>query len=221
MNVADAIAERRSIRAFKPDPVPQDLLMSILESARNSASNCNTQPWHLSIVSGDARMRLAQALVAEVSQGNPSNEAFVSGMKGLKGTYKDRQYECAACLYGTMDIARGDKEARTALMIKNWEFFGAPHVGFISMPLTMGPTNAIDIGIYLQSLMLLLTENGLASCPQGALAMYPDPILKIAQIPEGNGVICGISFGYADESAQINKTKTPRDSIENTVTLVS
>jgi len=221
MKVAEAIAARRSIRAFKDDPVPQDLLMSILESARNSASNCNTQPWHLSIVSGGARDKLAKALVAEVSKGNPANGAFVSGMTGLKGTYKERQYECAACLYGTMDIAREDKAERNELMLKNWEFFGAPHVGFISMPLTMGPTNAIDIGIYLQSLMLLLTENGLASCPQGALAMYPDPIHEIAQIPEGNGVICGLSFGYADESAQINKTKTPRDTIENTVTLVS
>ncbi len=221
MNVADAISQRRSIRAFKPDPVPADLLMSILESARNSASNCNTQPWHLNIVSGEAKDRLAKALVSEVSQGKPSNEAFTSGMKGLRGTYKARQYECAACLYGTMDIAREDKEARHALMIQNWSFFGAPHVGFISMPLTMGPTNALDIGIYLQSLMLLFTENGLASCPQGALAMYPDPILEIAKIPEGNGVICGISFGYADEAAQINKTKTPRDSLENTVTLIS
>jgi len=221
MKVAEAIAERRSIRAFKNDPVSKDLLMSILESARNSASNCNTQPWHLSIVSGDARDKLAKALVAEVSKGNPANGSFVSGMTGLKGTYKERQYECAACLYGTMGIGREDKAERNELMLKNWEFFGAPHVGFISMPLTMGPTNAIDIGIYLQSLMLLLTENGLASCPQGALAMYPDPIHEIAQIPESNGVICGISFGYADESAQINKTKTPRDTIENTVTLVS
>ena len=109
IKVAEAIAERRSIRAFKDDPVPQDLLMSILESARNSASNCNTQPWHLSIVSGDARDRLAKALVAEVSKGNPANGAFVSGMTGLKGTYKERQYECAACLYGTMGIAREDK----------------------------------------------------------------------------------------------------------------
>jgi len=221
MNVAQTIAERRSIRGFKPDPVPQELLMSILESARHSASNCNTQPWHLSIVSGDAKDRLAESLVAEVSKGNPDNGAFVNGMRGLTGTYKERQYECAACLYGTMDIERGDKEKRNALMLKNWEFFGAPHVGFISMPLTMGPTNAIDIGIYLQSLMLLFTENGLASCPQGALAMYPDPINEVAQIPEGNGVICGISFGYADETAQINQTKTPRDTIENTVTFIS
>ena len=221
MTVAQALAERRSIRGFKSDPVPQDLLMSILESARNAASNCNTQPWHLSIVSGDAKDRLAASLVAEVAKGNPSNGAFVNGMTGLTGTYKERQYECAACLYGTMDIGRGDKEKRNALMLKNWEFFGAPHVGFISMPLSMGPTNAIDIGIYLQSLMLLMTENGLASCPQGALAMYPDPINEVAQIPEGNGVICGISFGYADETAQINNTKTPRDTIENTVTFIS
>ena len=221
MNVADAIATRSSIRAFKSDPVPTDLLMSILESARNTPSNCNTQPWHLSIVSGDAKDRLAKLLVAEVSQGNPPNGAFANGMAGLTGTHKERQYECAACLYGTMGIGRGDKEERSALMIKNWEFFDAPHVGFISMPLTMGPTNAIDIGIYLQSLMLLFTENGLASCPQGALAMYPDPINEIVQIPEGSGVICGISFGYADETAQINKTKTPRDTLENTVTFVS
>ena len=221
MNVADAIAERRSIRAFKPDLVPEKLLMSILESARNAPSNCNTQPWHLTIVSGEAKDRLAAALIAEADEGKPTNEAFTSGMRGLRGTYKDRQFECAVCLYGTMGIGRDDKVERKELMLKNWEFFGAPHVGFISMPLSMGPTNAIDIGIYLQSLMLLFTENGLASCPQGALAMYPDPIHKIAEIPEGNGVICGISFGYADETAKINETRTPRESVANTVTMIS
>ena len=89
------------------------------------------------------------------------------------------------------------------------------------MPISIALVGPIESGIYLQSLMLLFTENGLASCPQGALAMYPDPINEVAQIPEGNGVICGISFGYADETAQINKTKTPRDTIENTVTFIS
>lgn len=220
MNVAEAISSRRTVRGFKPDPVPESIIREILEVARFSASNCNTQPWHMSIISGEARDLLEQALVEQVTQGVPPSPAFQPGDKNLSGVYKERQYACAMGYYNTMGIAREEKAKRNQLALKNWQFFGAPHVGILSMPTSMGPSNALDVGIFLQSFMLLLVEYGLASCAQGALAMFPEPIFRIADIPEGNGIICGISFGYEDPAAKINEVRMDRDTVENLVNFI-
>ncbi|WP_373087609.1 nitroreductase [Zhongshania sp.] len=220
MNVSDAISARRSIRGFKPDPVAPELLEKIFTTASLAPSNCNTQPWHIVVVSGQARIDLQTAIFAEMSAGKAPSPAFPPGDQGLTGDYKERQYQCAFGYYGTMGIERHEKDKRFALMMKNWEFFGAPHVAFISMPTSMGPVNAMDVGIYLQTLMLVLVEHGLASCPQGALAFYPDEVKKIANIPEGNGIICGLSFGYEEVGAQINKVIMDRAPLADTVQFI-
>ncbi|MEL0153232.1 MAG: nitroreductase [Halieaceae bacterium] len=96
----------------------------------------------------------------------------------------------------------------------NWKFFGAPHAAFISMPAYMQRAHACDLGIFLQTLMLLMTERGIASCPQGALAAFPDVVKRYLNIPEENAILVGLSFGYADDNAQINSAKMPRESLE-------
>ncbi|MGK0499621.1 MAG: nitroreductase [Oceanicoccus sp.] len=220
-NVADSIKQRRTVRGFKPNLVPDEILNSIFETAQFSASNCNTQPWFVTVVSGKLRTQLEQALLTEITSGKAPSPVFQPGDQGLEGVYKERQYACAADYYSAMNIERADKEKRTALMLKNWQFFGAPHVAFISMPATMGAVNAIDVGIYLQSLMLLMVEHGLASCPQGALALYPQPIKELVGIPEGHAIICGLSFGYADKNAQINTAHMGRAPLVDAVRFVS
>ncbi|MBT8149469.1 MAG: nitroreductase [Pseudomonadales bacterium] len=217
MNVTEAIKERRTIRGYKTDPVPDALIREIFALAQQSPSNCNTQPWHVAVVSGETREKLEQALVGEIISGKAPQPAFQAFDLDLDEVYKQRQYACAADYYSTMGIARENKDARNALMLKNWQFFGAPHAAFISMPKSMGPINAIDVGIYLQSLMLLMVERGLASCPQGALAFFPDPVFELAHIPQDNGLLCGLSFGYPDDNAQINQVKMPRADVEQSV----
>ena len=221
MQVTEAIEGRRTIRGFKPAPVPDKLIQSIFETAQLAPSNCNTQPWDVFVVSGEARDKLEKALVAEIVGGKQPSPAFPPGDADLTGVYRERQYECAARYYGTMGIAREDRDARNELMLRNWQFFGAPHVAFICMPVSMGPVNAIDIGIYLQTLMLVMVENGLGSCPQGALAFFPDPVREIAGIPADLGIICGLSFGYADEDALINTARMARANFDDCVTFVS
>jgi len=220
LNVTDALKTRRTTRGFRPDPVPDKLMQQLFEAAQLSASNCNTQPWHVTVVSGDARDRLGAALVAEITSGKTPAPAFQPGDANLQGVYRERQVACAVEYYKVMGIARDDKAGRNALMLKNWEFFGAPHVAFLSMPTSMGAVNAIDVGIYLQSLMLLLVEHGLASCPQGALAFFPEPVYEIADIPAGHGILCGISFGYADERAKINQVRMERAPLAQSVSFV-
>ncbi len=214
MDVTEALKVRRTIRGFKPDPVPEDVICEVIELAKLAPSNSNTQPWNIAVVSGEARAQLEAEIRQEIQAGVKPYPAFPPGGAGLKGRYKERQYECAYRYYDAMDIAREDKQARGQLLMRNYNFFGAPHAAFLSMPETMNRANAIDIGIFLQSLMLLMVERGLASCPQGALAAYPGPVKKMLPIPEGNAILCGLSFGYPDFDAQINTAKMDREPFE-------
>lgn len=210
MSVVDLLKQRSATRAYQKTRLEESLIRKIFTQAQLSASNCNTQPWHVSIISGDACATLAKELVAHVSAGNDAAPVFQPGDHQLSGEYRDRQIACAVALYKTMGIGREDKMERMQLMLKNFEFFGAPHVAIFSMPKTMKEVNAVDVGIYLQSVMLLMSENGVACCPQGALAFYPDPIMAVTNIPEENGILFGLSFGYADADEKINEVKTTR-----------
>jgi nitroreductase len=221
LNVTEAILKRRTTRGFKPDPIPEDLILEILEVARHAPSNSNTQPWHIAIVSGAARDQLEREIFEEMNSGTAPYPTWPSGGVGLKDEYKQRQYDCAFGYYDTMGIAREDKAARQQLLLKNWEFFGAPHAAFLSMPETMHRANAVDMGIFLQTFMLLLVESGLASCPQGALAAFPGPVRRIAKVPQGNAILCGLSFGYPDPEAQINQVHMSRESVATISTITS
>jgi len=221
LTVIQALQQRRSIRGFEPREVPAELIEEIFTKASMAPSNCNTQPWHVNVVSGEARKKLEEQLMAGIMQGAQPQFHFKPGDMGLSGVYKERQFDCAARYYGTMGIERSDRDKRNWLMAKNWQFFGAPHAAFISMPKTMGEVNAIDIGVYLQTLMLLLVEHGLASCPQGALAAFPEPVKAITPIPEGNELIVGLSFGYEAVGEQINKVTMERAPLSDTVTFTN
>jgi len=214
MKVSEAIVKRRTIRGFTDKEVPQEVIKEILELARHAPSNSNTQPWHIAVVSGPSRVKLEKEIFKLLAKGMKPNSEWPAGGVGLKGKYKQRQYDCGYRYYDSMGVDREDKKARMELLSRNWKFFGAPHAAFISMPKTMHRANAIDIGIFLQSLMLLMTERGIASCPQGALASFPDPVRAVVDIPEENAIIVGLSFGYEEVGAQINSAKMPRVTLD-------
>ena len=220
MQLTEALQQRRSIRAYQDRAVDPELIREIFTLAQQAPSNCNSQPWHVSVVSGEARDRLETALVERVSNGQKPVSAFKPYDIGFVGDFKDRQVSCAVELWNAVGIKREDREARTELFLDNWRFFGAPHVAFISMPLNMGEGNALDVGIYLQTLMLLMTDRGLGCCPQGALALFPEPVFEIAQVPEDYGLLCGVSFGYADRDADKNKLKMPRLDVDESVIFI-
>ncbi len=221
MDVTEAVMTRRTVRGFKSDPVPEELIREVVEIARHAPSNSNTQPWHISIVSGDARDRLEAAIFSEMKEGKKPYPQWPPGGSGLHGVYKQRQIDCAYEYYDAVGIDREDKKARAQLATKNWNFFGAPHAAFFSMPDTMHRANAIDIGIFLQTVMLLMVERGISSCPQGALAAYPGPVKEIAGIPEGNAIICGMSFGYADDDEPANQARMTREPFDVVARLTS
>lgn len=221
MNVSEAIKQRRSVRAYLDKPVDPKLIKKIFLQAQDAPSNCNTQPWHVVVVSGDARDKLEKAMIGQIMSGQAPTPHFTPGDQGLKDQYRKRQIDCAISLYDAMDIKYEEKEKRQQLMGRNWQFFGAPHAAFFSMPKTMSEINAVDMGIYLQTIMLLLTENGLASCPQGALAMFTDEVHKMANIPEQNAIMFGLSFGYADPEHRINSFDVGRADLDELVEFLS
>ncbi|WP_176590633.1 nitroreductase [Sphingobium sp. EM0848] len=221
MDVREALFARQSTRAFLDKPVAPALLTSIFEAAQQAPSNCNTQPWQTIIVSGCARDELERALAAHVASGeSPAPDFGPSVLPAYAGVHRDRQYAAAAELYTAMDIERGDKLARTRASLRNWSFFGAPHVALFTMDRSLGLMGAVDVGGYAHGLALLLTVNGIGSCPQASLGYFPAPIREYLDIPDHMGILFGMSFGYPDPHALANRVRTGRATVLDAVRFV-
>ena len=221
MKLTQAITQRRSVRSYLDTPVDQELIKSIFEQAQDAPSNCNTQPWHVSVVSGKVRDQIEERMVAEILSGEQPDHVFKSGDKDLVDEYRKRQIDCAIALYDSVGVKFEEKDKRQQLMLRNWQFFGAPHGAFFSMPKSMSEVNAVDVGIYLQTLMLLMTANGIGCCPQGALAAYPKAAYELAGVPKENGILFGLSFGYANTEDPINNYDVGRAELNDSVKFYS
>ena len=205
---ADIARQRRSVRGYLAKPVGQDLLNRVFETAATAPSNCNTQPWECAVVSGEKLEILRQRIPEAFTAGQWTMDFPYDGK--YDGVYKERQYQAAADLYAAMDIAREDKVGRNAQFMRNFEFFGAPHVAFIFLPEPFGLREAADCGMFAQNLMLSLTAEGLASCPQTALSFNADLVREVLGIAPENKLLFGISFGYEDEDDPANRCRTQR-----------
>jgi nitroreductase len=219
MSVVNALKRRISARGFLPRPVPRDTLEEIFSRALQAPSNCNVQPWNIYVVSGPARDRLSRELLAEVTSGRESNPDF-SWQMGYQDEHRERQFGAAAALYDAMGIDRKDREARQQAMLRNWEFFGAPHAVFFVMEKYLGMMGAVDMGILAQTLALLMAEQGIDSCMQGALNQFPGPARAMFDLPDSQGVLFGMSFGYIDEEQPANRARTVREPLGKLVTFV-
>lgn len=210
-----AIVERRSVRGFLPKTVPRAVLDDVLALAQRAPSNCNVQPWRVYLASGDTLRRLRAALVASASSGK--SQGMVGAVDAFRGPYRDKQVACAVELYGKMGIARDDREGRNRAMLRNFEFFDAPHVAYVCMAKSFGVGVALDVGMYVQTLMLAMQSRGIGSCAQAALRAFPDVVSDHLGIPEDEQILCGLSFGYEDTNVPANQTRQPRDPITSNV----
>jgi len=216
MQIDDLLRKRVSVRAFLDRPVPEETLKKIFNQAQLSPSNCNVQPWQIYVVSGAQKDALRDKLVQAVMSGREPNPDF-NWRISYKGVHRDRQFGSANALYSSMGIERSDKNARMVAMLRNWTFFNAPHVLFFTMEKYLDIMGAVDMGIYAQTLTLLMTDNGISSCLQGALGQFPDSVREFLNIPQERGILFGMSFGYEDEKAAVNTTRTDREPVENSV----
>ena len=219
MSVSEAVSKRVSVRAFKDTPIPEAELHAIFNSAQLAPSNCNVQPWQVFVVSGEKKDALKNALIQEVMKGQPPKPDF-DWIIRYEGVHKERQYGSANALYSALGIERDNKPARQMAMLKNWAFFDAPHVAFFTMSKSLNIMGAVDLGIYAQTLALLLTDKGYASCFQGSLGQFPEPAKALFNLPEDSGILFGMSFGSADKDAEVNNAKTERAELSEAVTFI-
>ena len=210
---------RRSLRAFKPEPVSQEVLDRVFGLAQRAPSNCNTQPWVVHVASGSAIEKLRSEMSDRFMSGQMSMDFPYDG--SYEGVYKERQYGSAQALYDSVGIERSDKAGRHVQFMRNFTFFDAPHVAFLFLPEPFGLREPADLGMYAQTLMLAMTANGLGSCPQTALSFQADFTREVLGVAPNNKLLFGISFGYPQEDAPANTCVTDRADLHDTVTFHS
>ncbi|HKS19959.1 MAG TPA: nitroreductase [Bradyrhizobium sp.] len=215
----ELLNERYSVRAFLPDPVPRETIDNVLAVAQRTASWCNSQPWQVLIVSGEAKERFRKLIYAEAASGAKESFDFPPPREYL-GVYGERRRESGFQLYNTLGIARGDKAAYAKQALENYNFFGAPHVAIIHTDEPLGVYGAIDCGAYVGNFMLAAQALGLGTIPQASLARLSTLVRRHFSLPDDRRVVCGISFGYADNAHKVNGYRTSRASVADTVTFL-
>ena len=219
MDFEDVLKLRYSARRFLSKPVPGATLEHLLELAQRTPSWCNTQPWQLVITRGEATERFRQALSAHVRSGAKPEPDFAFPVAYL-GAYRDRRKVCGVQLYQALGIGRDDKAAAAEQSLENFRFFGAPHVAILTTDESLGAYGMLDCGLYIQTFMLAARSLGIDSIAQAALASYPAFIRQFFDLPSDRKLVCGISFGYADEAHAIHSYRTERASLDGVVRYV-
>lgn len=220
MTLHDAIHQRRSVRGYLPDAIPDHVLTRIFELAQLAPSNCNVQPWKVFVATGDLRDQLSAEMQRRVIAREPANPDY-EYRGDFDGEYRKRQVECAVALYSQMGIERHDREGRERAVLRNFEFFDAPYMAFIGMDKAFGTTVAIDVGMYAQNLMLAMVANGVHSCPMGTMRNYPDLVRDAFGLGDETRILFGLAFGYEDTSVPANRTRTTREPVSASVVIKS
>jgi nitroreductase len=210
--------ERRSMRAFHPEPVPRETLVQLFAAAQHAPSWCNVQPWRVAITEPPKTQQLAEAMQAAARSGFPRAE--VPFPLDYPEPYKQHRIACGAELYRNMGIAREDKAGRYDAWLRNYAFFDAPHVAVVACDRRLGPYAYIDVGLWLGFVITAASALGLDTCPMASVAAYPDVLRAALPIGEHDAILFGLAIGHADAAAPANRTRTTRQVVEANVTFV-
>ena len=210
----DVIRQRRSVRAFRPDPVPLALVRELLETAARSPSGTNIQPWKVHVVAGEVRDRLEREVLAHRDANPADATAEFPRTSKRKEPYTSRMRTLGKDMYARIGIPKGDQAASWAQWGRNYSFFDAP-VGLIfTLDKDLDAMSFLDIGMFMQSLMLAAKVRGLDTCAQGAWNMYWTVTRRVLAIPDDEYVIVGMSLGYADEAHPVNAVVSAREPLD-------
>jgi nitroreductase len=214
MSVTDALTSRKSIRDFLPTPVSGELIRRVLTAAARAPSGGNVQPWHIDVVAGE-RIAELKALMKrrlhEAAEGAPPEPADYDIYPAhLVAPYRDYRYALSEAMYEKLRIPRSDKPARLRWLARNYEFFGAPMGLFCSIDRRMGPPQWSDLGMFLQSVMLLLREEGLDSCAQESWSHYPRTVGEFIGLPPDRMLFCGMAIGHRNPAHPVNDLESQR-----------
>ena len=218
MEVSEAVERRVSVRAFRPDPVPESLVRALLEQAGRAPSGGNLQPWRVHALAGEPLARLKAAAAARLAEGGdePQYEVYPPN---LWEPFRTRRYVCGEDLYATIGIPREDRPARLRQMDRNAELFGAPVGLFFCLDRKLGPPQWADLGMYMQTLMLLAEAKGLSTCAQEFWARLHRVAAEAIGLGEEQMLFAGMALGWRDETQPINRLRTRREPLEAFATL--
>lgn len=212
------LQQRWSCRAFLPDQVSDAVITEMFGIAQRTPSWCNTQPWRVHLVKGDATRRLAQSLTEHARTHQHVSDLEMPAR--YHGEYRERRREAGHALYASLGIEKTDLAARELQTLKNFEFFGAPHAAVITTARGQGVYGAIDCGGYVANLLNAATSLGVATVPQAAIAMHSDHVRDFLRIPEEEMIVCAVSFGYPDSEHPVNSFRTSRADISEVVVML-
>ncbi|WP_028208286.1 nitroreductase [Paraburkholderia nodosa] len=211
MKVSEAVTSRKSVRQFLPDPVDPVVIRRVLDTAARAPSGGNLQPWHVHIVGGESLAKLKSIMAGRIAQA-PAGEQMEYDVypRELGSPYRERRYQVGEDLYRSIDVARDDRPGRLQQFARNYAFFDAPLALFCSVDRQMGPPQWADLGMFLQTVMLLLREAGLHSCAQESWARYAHSVGEFLALPRERMVFCGMAIGHEDPDAPINQWRSAR-----------
>jgi nitroreductase len=216
MNVSAAIDSRMSCRAFLSTPVPGEVVRNILQAAKRAPSGGNLQPWHVYVLAG-ANLDELLSNVHSKFPTSPRGEGTEYDVypPRLTEPYRARRFKCGEDLYATINVARDDKTARWQQFAKNFQLFGAPVALFFAIDRQMGIGQWVDLGMFMQNIMLLAREQGLHTCAQESWAVWHKTVETHLQLPTNLMLFCGMALGYRDDGAPINQLRTDRAELDD------
>jgi len=216
MDVTEAVTRRQSIRAFLADPVSDDTIADLLTTASRAPSGGNVQPWRIYVVNGESMTRFREFL----STRQPGAASYDIYPPKLPEPYRSSRYKIGEDMYASIGVTRDDKAGRFEQFAKNLDFFGAPAAIFCFVDRIMGPPQWSDLGMFLQTFMLLAQEAGLDTCPQEAWAVHEAAVTEFVGAPEEQRIFCGVALGVADADAPINSVTSQREPLDVFATFV-
>jgi len=219
MQVHAAIAARRSTRAFLDTPVATQRLVELIQQAGRAPSGGNLQPWHVNLLNGAGMTRFHAKMAPRLDSGQVDAPEYPIYPPALFEPYRTRRFTVGEQMYAHLGIPRGDKTARQDWFHRNWRFFDAPAGLFLFADRAMGAAQWSDLGGFLQTLMLLLVEDGLASCPQEAWAMHHTTVTQFCDAPAEQMLFCGLAIGVPDPSHPLAAFQTERAPLTDWLTL--
>ena len=217
LNVWDAMQARKTIRNFLSSPVSNETLADLLEKAARAPSGGNLQPWRVYVINGDTMTRFREH-VATRREAEPPEYAVYP--PNLKEPYRSSRFKVGEDMYALLGIPRDDKPARFAHLARNFDFFGAPAAIFCFVDRIMGPPQWSDLGMFLQSFMLLAQEAGLDTCPQEAWASRAQTVKTFVDAPDDWMLFCGVAIGTANPDAPVNSLVSDREPLDQWATFV-
>ncbi|KGC07197.1 nitroreductase [Burkholderia multivorans] len=206
---------RSTCRAYRHTALDRELIRSIVGMAGRSASWCNVQPWQLVVTeTPESTERFRQALMQRVAA-HPDNESDLPFPPSYEGIYRERRRGAGLALYSALGIGPKDSERSAEQALRNFRLFDAPHVAIVTVPAELGPYALVDAGGFVSSFLIAAYAHGVATTPQGALARHAHFVREYFDIPDTQHMICGISFGYAEDAHPVNQFRTTRAAVDD------